>query len=101
MDNQRTNLLIQQDGKCHWCGCIMTPNLGTPKLPSEKEFLRDTMITIEHINDLNHNKTRAGERVAACYKCNINRGRLSVKLKLAQDRMKAGKIPSKNCKGYT
>ena len=79
----------KQDKKCYWCGCEMLPP-GSYKSVSG-ETMPDTLCTYDHMYnrfDKNRNVQNSGmeqRNVAACWKCNNDRGRDAVKLKLALD----------------
>jgi hypothetical protein len=69
----------RQNGKCYWCGCEMVLIEGRPKHAGPQP---DNMCTLDHLRDRHHPERTApntGEQryVAACHKCNWERGRQS------------------------
>ena len=95
-----TNLYLQQNGKCYWCDEVMIAGLDVDMVRTQQPELLNRLFTIDHINDRNNNLTRLGPVVGACHQCNQRREQLSTALKLVQDKMKQGMIPSDNSLGY-
>lgn len=73
----RKRLFTEQNGLCHWCGCVMqlfTNHVSNP--PPD-------MCTLDHLDSrLSPERGQHGNEirhVAACYKCNTERGHQEVK----------------------
>lgn len=66
----RHKLFAKQKGKCFYCGTLMIEFAGHCQLPD------DNMCTLEHMtNKLDREPGKPIGYVAACYKCNQDKGR--------------------------
>lgn len=87
--SRRTALFHQQGGRCHWCGGAM--KLFHKINPEETQ--QDDWCTLEHLRDKFDPRrlepSKKGERrlVAACRRCNHDRGRIAVAANLQATQM--------------
>ena len=74
---KRLKLFYEQQGRCYWCGCEM---ISPEFYDQSKAPQPDNLATLDHLDNKlsNERGKHHGEkrRIAACRKCNQQRGRL-------------------------